>query len=132
MIRLAAVVAVAMVTLAACSRGPARVLGTEGEELFHNACARCHGDDGTGGPDDPLGHPGARNFTDPVFQRSKTDAQIKQAIANGSRVMPAFSPMLSSAQLDLLVTEVRRFDPARGRHAPGSGGATAPSRPDQP
>ncbi len=91
------------------------------EELFHNVCARCHGQDGTGGPPDSLGNPGPKNFTDPAFQRSMTDAQLRDAIENGNRGMPAFGAVLTPAQLDMMVALVRRF----GAPAPASASASA-------
>ena len=67
--------------------------------------------DGTGGPPDSLGNPGPKNFTDPKFQLSMTDAQIKNAIENGNRGMPAFGAVFTPPQVELLVAHVRRFGP---------------------
>ncbi len=92
----------------------------EEENLFHNVCARCHGLDGTGGPPDPLGNPGPKNFTDPAFQRSMTDAQLRSAIENGNRGMPAFGAVLTKAQIDLMIKHVRGLDPSRPGAAPSA------------
>ena len=99
------------VALVACGKTPTATPAEEEAATFHNVCARCHGQDGTGGPPDSLGNPGPKNFTDPAFQKSMTDAQIKNAIENGNRGMPAFGAVFTPAQIDLLVAHVRRFGP---------------------
>jgi mono/diheme cytochrome c family protein len=116
---------VPLLACAACGKAESSVPGHEEQELFHNVCARCHGQDGTGGPPDSLGHPGPKNFTDPTFQKSMTDEQIKNTIINGNRGMPAFGAVLTPAQLDLLVHHVRGFDPA-------TKGGTVPSASSRP
>jgi hypothetical protein len=124
--RLCAIVAlIVAVASAACGKAEPGPPGHEEEELFHNVCARCHGKDGTGGPPDSLGNPGPKNFTDPVFQSSTTDSQIRNTIINGNRGMPAFGAVLTPAQLDMLVHHVRAFDPAR-RNAPAASASAAP------
>ncbi len=107
----AALATLALATVVACHDGGKGVQRSEDDEIFHNVCARCHGPDGTGGPPDPLGNPGPKNFTDPAFQASVTDAQIKNAIENGNRGMPAFGAVFTPAEVNLLVRRVRRFAP---------------------
>jgi mono/diheme cytochrome c family protein len=102
------VVPLALVLLG-CGKNPELTPAEQEEATFHNVCARCHGQDGTGGPPDSLGNPGPKNFTDPKFQLSMTDAQIKNAIENGNRGMPAFGPVFTPPQIELLVAHVRRF-----------------------
>jgi mono/diheme cytochrome c family protein len=104
-------------------------LAQEEADIFHNVCARCHGQDGTGGPPDSLGNPGPKNFTDPMFQRSMTDAQIKNAIENGNRAMPAFGAVFTPAQIDMLVAHVRKFGPASEARSASSSGARVPPPP---
>ena len=74
---------------------------------------------------DPLGNPGPKNFTDPAFQRSMTDAQLKVAIENGNRGMPAFGAVLTPKQISLMIEAyIRKLDssikpsplPAHPRH----------------
>jgi mono/diheme cytochrome c family protein len=100
-----------LLACAACGKSPDTTPAQQEEETFHNVCARCHGQDGTGGPPDSLGNPGPKNFTDLAFQRSMTDAQLKNAIENGNRGMPAFGAVFTPTQVDLLVAHVRRFGP---------------------
>ena len=99
------------VALAGCKRSEAAP--AQAEQLFLNACSRCHGANGRGGEPAYAGGPAPRNFTDHEFQRSRTDEQLKMTIREGKGSgMPAFGPMFDDAQLSALVTHVRRFDSA--------------------
>jgi len=124
-----AVVPLAFLAAMGCSKATPPPPGDEEVELFHNACARCHGIDGTGGPPDSLGHPGPRNFTDPLFQRARTDGEIRKAILDGNRGMPAFGPVFTSKQVDLLVAHVRKFAFAMEKDGAATPTASAPGRP---
>jgi mono/diheme cytochrome c family protein len=104
--------------VAGCNHEPSGPKRPEGEQIFHDVCARCHGQDGTGGPPDPLGNPGPKNFNDPAFQSTYTDAQIRRTIENGNRGMPAFGAVFTPAQLELLVARVRKFGAPPRRDAP--------------
>jgi mono/diheme cytochrome c family protein len=96
----------------ACGKGPNPV-AEDGDEIFRTACARCHGPLGTGGPPDPLGNPGPRDFTQARFQDSITDVGIRHTIENGKRGMPAFGAVFTPVQLDKLVIRVRAFGPEK-------------------
>jgi mono/diheme cytochrome c family protein len=124
---LACVALVSLGCTVACSK-TAESARAPDEELFHNVCARCHGQDGTGGPPDSLGNPGPKNFTDPAFQRSMTDAQLRDAIESGNRGMPAFGAVFTPVQLDMMVALVRRL----GAPAPASASASARPVPAPP
>jgi mono/diheme cytochrome c family protein len=82
-------------------------------ELYKSRCARCHGNDGRGRT--PKGRQlRARDFTDPDFQRQKSDAELLDAIINGTdHDMPAFGTILSEAQIRSMLAEVRRFGATR-------------------
>lgn len=107
------VVFLVAVALAGCRRAeseePARA-----EALFAGICARCHGADGRGGVA-PDGGVAPRNFTDPAFQRTRNDADIRRAIVKGraNGAMPAFGRTFTAAQIEALVKQVRAFG-ARG------------------
>jgi len=84
---------------------------------FEQTCALCHGLDGTGnGPAAAPLNPKPRNYTDPNWQASITDDEIKQIIVGGgaavgkSNSMPP-NPGLkdSAAMLDGLVKIIRGF-----------------------
>jgi mono/diheme cytochrome c family protein len=92
----------------------ARPLALEGEALaravgiFDATCSTCHLASGKGDPhhrkDD------IPDFTDRAWQTGETDAELRDAIANGTgKVMPAFGEKLSGDQIDELVAYVRGF-----------------------
>ena len=112
-----------LLLVAACGKSTPASPAQEEADIFRNVCARCHGKDGTGGPPDSLGNPGPKDFTDPTFQRSMTDAQIKNAIENGNRAMPAFGAVFTPAQIDMLVAHVRKLGPASAATPASSSGA---------
>ncbi|HET9531217.1 MAG TPA: c-type cytochrome [Blastocatellia bacterium] len=68
-------------------------------------CAGCHGTDGRGVMTN------SRNFTDPAWQKSKTDDEIAASIRNGapSKKMPAYKDKLTDAQIKALVAHIRSF-----------------------
>ena len=80
------------------------------ERTWKAKCASCHGADGKGETD--TGKKAAiPNYTDPSFQKSKTDAQLKEAIANGMKTdkgeMEGFKDKLDGPQIDSLVSYIR-------------------------
>ncbi len=80
------------------------------EAVFKKHCMVCHGSDGKGNaayePPD---------FTDRKFQKSIRDADIREAIRNGSAAMPPFQDKLSEAEVKALVGKVRAFGKERKR-----------------
>jgi cytochrome c oxidase cbb3-type subunit 3 len=95
-----------------CRKSASAGAPQEGRALFASTCARCHGENGTGGL--PLwdGGPQPRNFCEHGFHTSMTDDQIRQTIVSGKGMgMPAFGAVFTPAQLDALVAHVRQFDP---------------------
>lgn len=98
--------------------GPkARPAGGEASRIFMTVCATCHGADGTGtGPAAQTLNPKPRNYTDPAWQASVTDAEIKNIIVRGgqavgkSAMMPANANLADdAATLDGLVAIIRGF-----------------------
>lgn len=81
--------------------------------LFKQYCAKCHGEDGKA--ETAKGKQlMARNFTDPEFQASKTDAQLMKTVTNGEEDMPPFGKKLTKEQIESLVkNDVRRFAPKK-------------------
>lgn len=103
-----------LVGLAGCKKSQAAEASPQGKELFASACARCHGQDGTGGFAATPGGPSPRNFRDHGFQASHTDDQIKNTIVSGKgTAMPPFGATFDEGQLRALVGTVRSFDPER-------------------
>ncbi len=80
------------------------------DETYVQLCARCHGVDGAGAD---VGSVGARDFTDPSWQRSVSDEQIMQVIRDGgaavgmSPVMPAWGETFSEDEIRHLVELIR-------------------------
>ena len=90
---------------------------SEAKVLFMNVCAQCHGFEGKGdGAAAATLNPKPRNYTDPAWQASVTDADIKAIIVGGgqavgkSGMMPP-NPNLKGRDdvLDELVQIIRGF-----------------------
>lgn len=93
---------------------------SQAQAMFNTVCVMCHGADGTGnGPASASLNPKPRNYTDPAWQTSITDDQIKDIILKGgagvgkSPAMPG-QPQLQEHPdvLDGLVQIIRGF----GKH----------------
>lgn len=70
----------------------------DGEELFIQNCATCHGGDGS------LGMSGAMDLT----KSTMTFIEMKSVIENGKNAMPRFKEMLAEeGELDAVVEHVR-------------------------
>jgi mono/diheme cytochrome c family protein len=90
------------------------------QQLFATVCATCHGMDGTGkGPAAEALNPKPRNYTDPAWQASITDEQIRETILKGgqgvgkSPMMPGQPQLKDHPEvLDELVQIIRQF----GKH----------------
>ena len=90
---------------------------SESETMFNRKCARCHGINGNAkGPSSDSLSPRPHNYTDPAWQASITDDQIKEIIVRGGRnlgknpAMPG-NPTLKNRPevLDGLVKLIRSF-----------------------
>ena len=87
------------------------------EHVFSTRCATCHGASGHGnGPAAQALKPRPRDYSDPVWQKSVTDAQIKKTIIEGGAAMGKSSLMAPNADLadkpavlDGLVRIIRSF-----------------------
>jgi mono/diheme cytochrome c family protein len=89
----------------ACNTG-ARDL--DGNKLFTDTCARCHGPDGRGEAAARV-QLGVPDMTDPRWQAAHTDGDIRRTVVEGSKSkkMPPFGSFYNDAQLGLLVEQVR-------------------------
>ncbi len=76
-----------------------------GDELFDSACARCHGEQGEGGIE--TRGKKSRDLTDPKWQATVTDAELRQIIRNGRGEMPAFGTVLTIDRIDKIVKHIR-------------------------
>ena len=76
--------------------------------VYNNKCASCHDRDGRARSMHAR-HEKARDFTTAEWQDSVSDERIYNSISNGKGKMPGFKKKLSDAQMDELVTYVRRL-----------------------
>jgi cytochrome c6 len=79
----------------------------DGRQLFEQACARCHGADGSGGLPTVANGPRPIDLRDPAWQRSRTDDEIVSAIRNGRGAMPPFDGVVAAPDLATLARHVR-------------------------
>ena len=100
-----------------------------GELVFNTRCATCHGTRGHGdGPAAQALNPKPRDYTDPAWQKSVSDAQIKKTIVEGGAAVGKSSLMAPNADLadkpvvlDELVKIIRGF--SADSAAPSTGAA---------
>jgi mono/diheme cytochrome c family protein len=102
-------VCLAIALAAACGSSNASQPVDDGEETFRNICAKCHGQTGSGGLPLTPGGPSPRDFTDPSWQTTRTDAELEQFIREGKNPMPAFKTLLTADQIRAVIGKVRRF-----------------------
>lgn len=83
----------------------------EVQPIFTSKCSPCHGKAGT--PPEPYAKLGVRKLSDPEWQKSKSDAELHDVIAKGSKgtAMRAFKE-LKPAEIDALVKFVRTLNAA--------------------
>lgn len=89
--------------------------------MFRDVCATCHGASGKGdGPAAESLSPRPRNYTDPAWQASVTDDDIKKIIVEGGQAVGKSAMMPAQAQLkakpevlDELVKLIRGFGPKK-------------------
>ncbi len=110
--------------------GAAKMLGVDQVVLvtWRQSCARCHGTLGRGdGPEGAMS--GARNLSDPAWQKATDDQQIAASIKNGKGRMPAFA--LPDSTIAGLVKVVRMMNadapPPFARGAAPATSADAPA-----
>jgi mono/diheme cytochrome c family protein len=100
---LAAATAVALTAVAV----PARA--ADPATIFGRSCSPCHGKEGE--PSPVFAKQGVRNFKDPAWQKSTTDAQIEQVIREGKKgtMMASFEKQLSAEEVKGLVVFIRKL-----------------------
>ena len=81
--------------------------------VFAKSCSPCHGKEGE--PSAVFAKQGVRNFKDPAWQKSRTDAQIEQSIREGKKgtMMASFEKQLSAEDIKGLVGFVRKLGGAK-------------------
>jgi mono/diheme cytochrome c family protein len=83
----------------------------EGQAVYVDRCELCHGRAGAPGRTVPDGARPPRDLSDPAFQRSVTDVELKTVLRHGRRGMPGLEPPIADAELPALVAFVRLLSP---------------------
>ena len=91
---------------------------SEGEQLYVDNCADCHGVDGRGNTAREMGQPYA-DLTDDIWKFGGDDSSVANAIREGSfGLMPGFQEKLSDRQIQALVAYLRVLHQRAGAAAP--------------
>jgi len=82
----------------------AAVPAADGGVIFKKNCAICHGTDGKGIPTFKT-----PNFTDPKWQASAKDKDIREAIKNGKKgtLMQGFAGQLNDQEISAVIAYIR-------------------------
>lgn len=116
-----------LLVLAACSRKPAAKSAAVtplppmpsyelrlGRATYQHYCQTCHGETGAGDGFNAFNlDPRPRDFSDPAFQKKKTDADLADAIQRGgagvglSSLMPPWGRTLSRAEIGQTILYIR-------------------------
>jgi len=85
-----------------------------GRQTYAHYCQTCHGESGAGDGFNAFNlDPRPRDLSDPGFQKSKSDADLTDAVRRGgagvglSPLMPPWGHTLSSRQIDAVVLHLR-------------------------
>ena len=100
-----------------------------GQRTYVHYCQTCHGETGAGDGFNAFNlDPRPRDLSDPGFQKSKSDADLSDAVRRGgagvglSPLMPPWGHTLSSRQIDAVVLHVRSLSrppaPPAGQNKP--------------
>ena len=103
--------------------GTASADAVEAEKVFKFYCAQCHGLTGKGdGPNVTKDFPvSPRNFTNAAEMAKLSDADVKNVILDGgpvvskSPMMPPWGKTLTAAEVDALVTHLRKLCACKGK-----------------
>ncbi len=123
--------AMALISMAGCSKkareAPPAAVAAEaaplsyelrlGRETYRHYCMICHGEGGAGDGFNAFNlDPHPRDYSDPAFQKKKTDAELADAIRRGgagvglSALMPPWGHTLSDAQISQVVLYIRTLE----------------------
>ncbi len=88
-----------------------------GRDTYRHYCMTCHGEGGAGDGFNAFNlDPHPRDYSDPAFQKKKTDAELADAIRRGgagvglSALMPPWGRTLSDAQINEVVLYIRTLE----------------------
>jgi mono/diheme cytochrome c family protein len=86
---------------------PGAAARADAQSVYLDKCVACHGK--TGAPTPPFAKRGVKDLSDPEWQESRSDEQIRESIAKGAEdtLMRAFDRELDGDMIDALVGYVR-------------------------
>ncbi len=92
-----------------------------GRQVFTHYCQTCHGESGAGDGFNAFNlDPHPRDLSDPDFQKKKSDADLRDAVARGgagvglSPLMPPWGRTLSPREVDEVLLYVRSLKRSPG------------------
>jgi cytochrome c oxidase cbb3-type subunit 3 len=104
-------VATLLAVASAASVGPA--FGADlakGKKIYVDKCLKCHGENGKGdGPRAWDLEKKPADYTNKATMSKFTDADLKKAVKDGKRPMPAFGKKLSDQEIDDVIVYIRAF-----------------------
>lgn len=114
-------------TASAVSTAPSspvpEVAATDGEELYRNYCAVCHGAEGRGdGPAASSFDPPPPDLTDAERMQQLTDERMLEVLSSGSGAMSGFGSMLTGEELDAVAKYTRTLSAAPVEESSGAAG----------
>lgn len=88
-----------------------------GKDTYRHYCMLCHGESGAGDGFNAFNlDPHPRDYSDPAFQKKKTDADLADAIRRGgagvglSPLMPPWGHTLTDSQINQVVLYIRTLE----------------------
>lgn len=111
--------ALVALALAGCTQTAGPELEINGEQLYNQYCARCHGVDGV----PTAAAPTASSLADAAVVERLSDESMKGVIRSGRGQMPGFGDRFTEATLQVFVAYVRSLP------APKAGAPRAPATP---
>ena len=93
--------AIALLSLVALTAPAALAAAPDGKDLYDKKCAPCHGKDGVA----KSTAKGSKNFNDPEWQKSATDAAIEKDIKEGKGKMKPVK--LAPEEIQAVIAHVR-------------------------
>lgn len=129
--KFATLLCAATLILASCRQAPRKSVGVAGprpslyemeigRQVYQTYCVGCHGDAGQGDGFNSFNlDPHPRDLGDPAFQKSKSNADLADAIRRGgsgvglSALMPPWGHTLDARHVDAVVLYVRSLKRSR-------------------
>lgn len=111
--RIVSIMGVATLLSVASAASVAPAFGADlakGKKIYVDKCLKCHGEKGKGdGPKAEDLEKKPADYTDKAKMAKFTDADLKKAVKEGKKPMPAFGKKLTEEQIDDAIGYVRSF-----------------------